>query len=308
MNLLTVSSLVYLTCSALIAQDAFNHSPMDPGIKALQEMGAEYRRAVVWVKLKNFQGDEFKMLQTLGHHLRFLEMDGVPVADEGLRDIRILGNLTELGLAYTPITDDALRHLAPLKHLRSLRLSATNVTGAGLSHLADCRLTRLYLSKSKFNQDGQKHLGLFPTLSDLYLDDTRFDNKGMVHLKPLTSLSDLSLTGTQLEADGGLAEIDGRMPGLSVLALSRTRVDDRCIRHLASFPRLVEFCVDRTQVTAAGMRQVAQLRLQGFFQYLISLKVSPKQLPPEVHAELIGAIENLHVEFVDEPEPAKPVK
>jgi hypothetical protein len=169
MNRLTFSSLVYLACSALIAQETPSPPHVDPGIKALDEMGASYQRAVVNVTLSSFHGDEFKKMATLANYLRILDMGNVPFTDEGLRDVGILYNLTDLSLHRTRVTDDAFRHLARLSYLRTLNLYDTEVTGAGLSELVDCRLTKLNLGKTKFNQEGQKHLSLFPTLRDLYL-------------------------------------------------------------------------------------------------------------------------------------------
>ncbi|MEX2359293.1 MAG: hypothetical protein WEE51_13275, partial [Pirellulaceae bacterium] len=95
--------------------------------------------------------------------LRWLDLTGTRVTDQGISELAELGNLNDLSLAATVmtdeslatigkltrleeldlsgtrVTDEGLRHLRGLTELKILRLAATRIGDAGLAHLAECR-------------------------------------------------------------------------------------------------------------------------------------------------------------------------
>jgi hypothetical protein len=296
------SSVVCLLATHINAQQPT--AQKDDRVRELEELGVSAYQSVVSVKVSHgvpFRADTIKKLAIYSSYLHTLDLDHVPVADDDLRDIRVLYNLTDLRLRSTDVTDAAFEHIRSLIYLRSLILHDTAVTGSHLNELAECRLRTLELSYTDMDAKAFRHLKLFPTLSRLSLGHTCLGNEHIIHLKPLTRLSDLALNRTQLKGDGGLAAIAGQMPNLSELSLAATRVDDSCITHLGGFPKLTVLGIEHTDVTAAGVRRLAQLRNQGLLQNLIFLLVTPQQIPEDAHKELTAAFPNLHIELITEP-------
>ena len=61
---------------------------------------------------------------------------GLPITDEGLKDVAKLKKLEELHLSRTMITDAGLREVAKLQNLTILILHGTKITDAGLKEVA----------------------------------------------------------------------------------------------------------------------------------------------------------------------------
>jgi len=90
---------------------------------------------------------------------------GGPVTDEGLKHLRGLTGMYELGLRDTRITDEGVAYLAGMKNLVALDLSGTRVTGQCAATFVDCtNLRRLELSRTRFDDAGLAAIGSFPVL------------------------------------------------------------------------------------------------------------------------------------------------
>ena len=82
-----------------------------------------------------------------------VDLRGLTITDDLLREVKKLGNIAELDLSRSTITDDHLKLMHELglhTLLAKLDLSHTAVTSAGLDHLAGCIfLSELNLSGTK---------------------------------------------------------------------------------------------------------------------------------------------------------------
>lgn len=110
----------------------------------------------------------------------------------------------------TRVTDEGLAVVHRLPRLHSLWLERTQITSAGL----------------------RDHVGKVAGMKRLYLTDTRIDDEGARHLKDLTGLLELNLDGTQL-TDAGLVHLHG-MKELAAVRLQRTKVTRDGARALAA--------------------------------------------------------------------------
>lgn len=96
-------------------------------------------------------------LATLGANLRWLDLGGTAITDDGLTHLTALPNLTRLHLPRTAVTDAGLPALAGLQELELLNLYGTTVTDAGLPSLAKLpRLRQLYLWQTQVTPDAAK--------------------------------------------------------------------------------------------------------------------------------------------------------
>ncbi len=69
--------------------------------------------------------------------LRWLNLSGSPVSDDGLQYVAQVRTLEMLSLNWTLVTDDGIMEVATLKNLRSVRLRATNVSETAMKKLRD---------------------------------------------------------------------------------------------------------------------------------------------------------------------------
>lgn len=106
-----------------------------------------------------FGDAELAQLETLSSNLRWLNLAGTGITEEGVKRVSKMRNLTRLHLERTALTDAALLHLQPLSELEYLNLYGTQVTDAGLASLRPLRnLRRIYLWQTQVTVDGAKAL------------------------------------------------------------------------------------------------------------------------------------------------------
>jgi len=122
--------------------------------------------------------------------LRWLDLSGVSLNAEQIRQIGAMSHLTRLSLHDCDINDASLDEIAKLKSLTSLDLSACKISDAGLS---------------KLNSLSQ--------LEELWLADTNITNAGLTHLEGLKSLNILDVNRTKVTRDG-FEKLQSRLPQL----------------------------------------------------------------------------------------------
>jgi uncharacterized membrane protein/mono/diheme cytochrome c family protein/YHS domain-containing protein len=103
----------------------------------------------------NFGNAELKKLASLGLNLRWLDLAGTGVNDDGLAQLAAMPNLTRLHLERTAISDRSLTQLSGLHQLEYLNLYGTQVTDEGLEPLGELpRLKQLYLWQTQVSKTG----------------------------------------------------------------------------------------------------------------------------------------------------------
>ena len=107
----------------------------------------------------NFGDAELGKLKTLGANLRWLDLGGTRVTDNGLTQLVALPNLTRLHLERTAITDAGLASLAALPNLEYLNLYGDDITDAGAEQLRQFpKLKQVYLWQTKVTPAAAKGL------------------------------------------------------------------------------------------------------------------------------------------------------
>jgi hypothetical protein len=90
--------------------------------------------------------------------LKYLDLEGTPITDAGLRHVVNLP-LESLDLESTAVSSDGLRHVESLKRLRKLNLAGTDVDDEGLEHLRGLnQLQRLVVKDTQVTSDGVESL------------------------------------------------------------------------------------------------------------------------------------------------------
>jgi Leucine-rich repeat (LRR) protein len=148
--------------------------------------------------------------------LKHLNLDKLPVTDEGLSHLESMTNLEQLWLNNTRVTDSGLKHLRGLTQLQWIWMNNTKVTDAGLAHLKGLKsLTRIWIANTEVTDEGLKNIRELSNLNLLWLANTNVTDSGLVHLGGLEALEELSLEGTKV-TDEGVAELERRLPRLTV--------------------------------------------------------------------------------------------
>ena len=170
--------------------------------------------------------------------LNSLDLNGKPVSDAGLMNLRSLVGLTHLGLDNTPVSDAGLAHLRNLKALTYLSLHHTKVSDAGLEHIRGLKgLTGLSLGGTKVSNAGLEYIKEFKGLTWLGLGNTQVLDAGLAQIKELKSLETLYLSETQV-SDAGLAQLK-EIKSLAHLNVKQTKVT---AKGLAEFHAAVPGC------------------------------------------------------------------
>jgi len=105
----------------------------------------------------NFGDAQLAKLVPLGPNIRWLDLAGTRVTDDGLAALASLPNLTRLHLERTPITDAGLAAAASLASLEYLNLYGTMISDAGLESLRKLpKLKQVYLWQTKVTATGSQ--------------------------------------------------------------------------------------------------------------------------------------------------------
>jgi Leucine-rich repeat (LRR) protein len=164
-------------------------------------------------------------------NLKVLHLGNTIIGDDGLRQLKKLTGLTDLGLRYTKTTDAGLAELAGLTSLKRLTLGGTTIGDQGLLHLKGLKnLEMLGLRSTQVTDAGLAHLKDLTSLKTLDLGDTRVTDVGLTHLVGLKQLETLMLMNTGI-TDAAI-EILRTMTSLKSLQLQGTVMSDDVVTTL----------------------------------------------------------------------------
>jgi hypothetical protein len=222
-------------------------------------VGDEWMRALDKVEFVDFYGsqDAQALLPRLIEFadLETLRLDGMPVTDAELANVRGLTKLTDLSLDNTPVSDAGLEQLQRLTRLKQLSLRNTAVTDAGLKHLRGLR------DLEKLRIESVKETISLLGVSEQVVDNPKITDSGLEHIAGLTRLELLSLRGAQV-TDAGLSHLK-RLTSLKYLWLDKTHVTDAGLAQLKGLTQLVFLSLRDTQITDAGLVHLKALPRLG---------------------------------------------
>ena len=144
-----------------------------------------------------------------------LNLEGNRITDTGLKELKGLKGLREIGLGWTGITDAGLEELNAFPDLEHLTLGDTKVTDNGLKTLEGLsKLEWLDLQQDKAITDaGMTTLARMKNLKFLVLHLTSVTDAGVRELHTLKNLKFLGLLGTNVSEDT-LKELKATLPGI----------------------------------------------------------------------------------------------
>ncbi len=185
-------------------------------------------------------------------NLGFLNVQGIPITDEGLAILAESKSLSSLMAQSPHFTDKAFEHLASMSSLTWLCLDGTNnLTDAGLRRLAEKSNLGSFgpIASTGYTNTGLEYLSASPRLRELGLHpsfvadagtievlqsypelrrlrivdpDATLSSEALQPLKGLTQLDELSFSGVLGEAisPAFIKELQGALPGCTVAAQS----------------------------------------------------------------------------------------
>jgi hypothetical protein len=104
--------------------------------------------------------------------LRYLNLSGTAITDDGLRHLKGLGVLEGLDLGFTNITDEGMHHVGELRGLKELRLNA-KIGDSGIAKLTGLpKLELLCLVSTSVTDASEDSLAKLDYLFFLNLDST----------------------------------------------------------------------------------------------------------------------------------------
>ncbi len=181
--------------------------------------GPEVFGSVNKVDLRKGKADN-ELLRHIGvlKELRRLDLSGIHIDDEGLREIAHLP-LRELWLQEAKITDASAATLSQIKTLDFLQLNATSLSDEFLERLEPLpELENLGLRGTQVTADGMKYLSRHPKLMKLDVYHTDIDDSGVQHLVACQSLTDVGLSATKVTNE--VFESLDKLPNLTEVDLS----------------------------------------------------------------------------------------
>jgi hypothetical protein len=148
------------------------------------------RRASLWIpearnhllfdgglRISDFREDVLRYLDSID--IEALDLERVPVTDEGLRHLRALKGLKALSLGDLEITDEALVYLRGLEALEELDLYGNLITDRAMEHLSGLtNLKSIDLGNTAVSDEGIMRLAALPRLETLGLESTLVTSAG----------------------------------------------------------------------------------------------------------------------------------
>jgi hypothetical protein len=118
--------------------------------------------------------------------LEYLNLFGMELKDDDLREVGSLRALQQLNVNRTPIGNDGLIHLIALTNLRQLYLGCPNVNSAGLEHVQRIKsLQELDLWGAPVDDSTLNTLSRFRNLTKLRFHGTKVSRDGIKTLRNL---------------------------------------------------------------------------------------------------------------------------
>jgi hypothetical protein len=143
------------------------------------------------------------------------------VSDEDLKEISHMNQDLDLVLDGCPVSDDGLANLKGKRNIRWLKLRGTKVDDAGISLLKGMNLETLDLTSTKVTNKGLETLGQFdmPRLKELSVASTSVTDDGMKYLGGFKTLEWLAVGNSKVTAQGK-KQLKSKLPELTVLGVN----------------------------------------------------------------------------------------
>jgi len=140
------------------------------------------------------------------------------VSDEDLKEIATMNQDLDLVLDGCPISDDGLANLKGKRNIRWLKLRGTKVDDAGIPLLKGMNLETLDLTSTKVGDKGLESLGQFdmPRLKELSVASTSVTDDGIMHLSGFKTLEWLAVGNSKVTGHGK-KQLKSKLPEVTVL-------------------------------------------------------------------------------------------
>ena len=174
--------------------------------------------------------------------------------DEDLDVLSELPQLRYLNLMGTGVTDDGVEKLQNLTTLRALKFSGTKIADAGLPAISRLHNLRvLVLTETAVTDAGLTQLQSLSKLDELYLDGTKVTGACLHNLAAIDSLRVIHLRNTLLCGEG-LTEL-AKMPTLEAVDATNTPISDADMIYLEQIHNATVW-ISGTRLSASSLRQL----------------------------------------------------
>ncbi|MEM9800237.1 MAG: hypothetical protein AAGA20_07925 [Planctomycetota bacterium] len=221
--------------------------------------------------LSGFSGLKDRHLEPLERmpSLRFLDVSGTGISDEGLVVIAAIPQISGLVLSDTAVTDAGMKHLGDMvwheegaevslrtaTELTHIELARTAITDRGLDHLNALPIARLDVSETQITNAAKKTLDRWKLESIALRGTSKLTDLSFVVGQPEL----LTLDVSQKQGINSQVRHLDEHPSLRVLDLSYTDLQDAATMPLTRLRRLRELNVAGTAVSLENLAILAEL-------------------------------------------------
>lgn len=179
-----------------------------------------------------------------------------------------------LELPGTDVDNEGLQHIAKITSLRHLDIFDTKISGKNLSTLAPLvNLEALAINGTETNDEDLVALKAFPKLRELNVSGTYLTDAGCVELANLQSLQALRIGKVALSA-AGMNELK-KLKSVHFLDVRDCGLDDQCAEILSTFSSLQQLDMSSNPITDKGLMALSKLPKL----YRLSIGECPKITP-----------------------------
>jgi dipeptidyl aminopeptidase/acylaminoacyl peptidase len=144
--------------------------------------------------------------------LNWLNLNGIPISDDGIQYLSKCESLETLNLSATHVTDKALQFLKEMPRLKGLTLNGTRMTESAITALEEFPvLEAVGLGQRILTSTGRPMVSRLKNLRRLSIHFSDFSDADLPHLKSLKQLQNLRLHGTSVTA-AGATELSKSLP------------------------------------------------------------------------------------------------
>jgi hypothetical protein len=189
--------------------------------RAFQQRAAVRRFYELTADRPSQHGDS---LTTMGYRYQGKDQYYKPIIPKSLHWLgdmigeECFGEVTGVQILDTPATNDDLKHLAVLPSVERIWLSRTKVDDDGMPLLKACpKLNFLGLDELPITDAGISHLTAFQNLESLSLSGTKITDAGLEYLAKLPRLKEVWLRNTAI-TDAGYQKLQAALPDCQIQA------------------------------------------------------------------------------------------
>lgn len=180
------------------------------------------------------------------------------ITADGFKSLWDTPRLENLDVSGIMMSDEHLRNIARINNLSRLNLNGTRVHASSLAELADTKLRVLSVCNDDINEDGCLAISKINSLQELNIAQNQRAGRGLKDIVTMPNLDTLKAGDTHLN-DEDLLEWSNVI-NMRNLDVSHNFIGDNAIPKILRMQHLERLNVSDTEITDAGLMQLVELK------------------------------------------------